>query len=150
MGRGMERTSMICETGQFPLAETCNARGNFSKSFKRDGEIDSREKIDERLKERSWRRDAIDETKDEDEEEEDAAHGILSQRGGSAHLKIPRNGLRKLFEFAEYKSFPMAVIRFSRVFESTAEMHLLFVLLLRESGEITSCPLPQPLVAKSQ
>lgn len=51
---------MICETGQFPLAETCNARRNFSKSFKRDGEIDSREKIDERLKERSWR-DAIDE-----------------------------------------------------------------------------------------
>lgn len=33
-----------------------------------------------------------------------------------AHLEILRNGLRKLLESAEYKSFPTAVIRFSRVF----------------------------------
>lgn len=37
------------------------------------------------------------------------------REGRGARLKIPRNGLRKLLEFAEYKSFPMAVIRFSRV-----------------------------------
>lgn len=57
--------------------------------------------------------------------------GVAGRRGGGsmdrgccrgcsgkrrAHLEILRNGLRKLLESAEYKSFPTAVIRFSRVF----------------------------------
>lgn len=41
---------------------------------------------------------------------------VPCERGESTRLKILRNGLRKLLESTEYKSFPTAVIRFLRIF----------------------------------
>lgn len=116
---------MICETEQFPFAETCNARAELSREFHER----------ERRKEGKRGR-----------ERERAAARRRWFDGGKrrAHLEILRNGLRKLLESAEYKSFPTAVIRFSRVFGSPG-VHSPFSSSSSSSAAVASLSTSLPL-----
>lgn len=84
-------------------------------------------------RERGREKEAIDEV----DEQEDAASPFRETGGEERVLKRKwRNGLRKLLEFGEYKSFPMAVIRFSRVFEYPPWYNPTFCPIARNSERI--------------
>lgn len=84
-------------------------------------------------RERGREKEAIDEV----DEQEDAASPFREAGGEERVLKRKwRNGLRKLLEFGEYKSFPMAVIRFSRVFEYPPWYNPTFCPIARNSERI--------------